>query len=265
MTLEDENVLSAVHSCLDALDIHGRSLDISECSPASLYKWMAEYPGRKLFAVIDQKALNDGFIEKSGLDRDGHPALQVVLIPDRNFDEKKNKLPDFVSILKCPITTLGLYSLISGRDSKEQSPSEKKEGLKFTAPEAKVMVVDDIPMNLKLAERLLARLEIKADLASSGQDALELLVKGQYDIIFMDHMMPGLDGIDTTRLIRRFHTRYNKTPIIALTANVMEDAKKMFIDEGMSDIIPKPIEVKTLNEKLLKWLPPEKIVPVNNP
>ncbi len=77
----------------------------------------------------------------------------------------------------------------------------------------------------------------------------------------MDHMMPGLDGIDTTRLIRRFHAKYTNTPIIALTANVMEDAKKMFLEEGMSDIIPKPIELKTLNEKLLQWLPPEKIIP----
>ena len=99
------------------------------------------------------------------------------------------------------------------------------------------------------------------DAVYDGQEALDYLVSERnYDIIFMDHMMPGLDGIDTTRLIKRFHPKYSGIPIIALTANVMEDAKKMFLDEGMSDIIPKPIEVQTLNEKLLKWLPPDKII-----
>ncbi len=265
MTIDDSNVFSALHTAFDALSLHVRSLDISECTPASLSKWISEYPGKKLIAAIDQKVYDAGFIEKSGLGRPGLDNVRVMLIPDSSFEDKKSDLPAYVSILKYPVTTIGISSLLTDSPAKERKSEEKTSEIRFIAPDAKIMVVDDIPMNLKLAERLLSRLQIKADLASSGQEALELLVKDQYDLIFMDHMMPGLDGIDTTRLIRRFHAKYNKTPIIALTANVMEDAKKMFIDEGMSDIIPKPIEVKTLHEKLLKWLPPEKIVRVNNP
>ncbi|MDE5699405.1 MAG: response regulator, partial [Lachnospiraceae bacterium] len=77
--------------------------------------------------------------------------------------------------------------------------------------------------------------------------------------ILMDHMMPGLDGIETTRIIRRFHSEYDAVPIIALTANVIGDVKTMFIKEGMNDFVAKPIEVRMLVNTIRKWLPKEKI------
>lgn len=94
---------------------------------------------------------------------------------------------------------------------------------------------------------------------TSGKEALKRIENEQYDIIFMDHMMPELDGVETTRLIRRFHPNYDNTPIIALTANAIEGAKGMFLSEGMQDIVTKPIEVRFLVMKLKQWLPPEKI------
>ncbi len=262
MSIQNNNVFTAVHESFDYFGVHTQTLDVSECSASWLSGWIDEHHERERFVVIDQKAYEAGFLEKAGLGDEPPSGYRIILISDTLAEDSKVALPNYIHVIKLPVTTVSLSAAIQGDFTHPVSRTpDKSNEYRFTAPDARIMVVDDIPMNLKLAERLLARLKIKTDLASSGQEALELLVKEQYDIIFMDHMMPGLDGIDTTRLIRRFHPKYNKTPIIALTANVMEDAKKMFLIEGMSDIIPKPIEVKTLNEKLLKWLPPEKIIP----
>ena len=83
--------------------------------------------------------------------------------------------------------------------------------------------------------------------------------KKHYDLIFMDHMMPELDGIETTRIIRRFHEEYDNVPIIALTANVMEESQAMFLVEGMNDFVAKPIELKVIVSKIRQWMPSKKI------
>ena len=81
----------------------------------------------------------------------------------------------------------------------------------------------------------------------------------RYDIIFMDHMMPEMDGIETTRVIRRLLGNNGQVPIVALTANAVEGTAEMFISEGMNDMVAKPIEMRVIVPKLQKWLPPEKI------
>lgn len=81
----------------------------------------------------------------------------------------------------------------------------------------------------------------------------------KYDLIFMDHMMPEIDGVETTRLIRRFHPEYDDVPIIALTANAVEGTKEMFLSEGMNDFVAKPIELRIITSKLKHWLPKDKI------
>ena len=100
---------------------------------------------------------------------------------------------------------------------------------------------------------------MKVEKATSGKQALEMIEKKHYDLIFMDHMMPELDGVETTRLIRRFHEDYNDVPIIALTANVMEEMQGMFLVEGMNDFVAKPIETKVIVAKIKQWLSPEKM------
>ncbi len=275
--IEDHNMFSSFHDAVDKLGMYTQAFDYSEISKASLLSWIDDHKALDKYVFFDDLSYEMGFFEKVGFDFEKHPEIKLIYLTEGKQEDKKvenseekpaenpTELPKGTIVVKSPITTISLATILEGVNESQaragKSKSEKQ--LSFTAPEAKIMVVDDIPMNLKLAERLLAKLQIKVDLASSGQECLEKLVKEDYDLIFMDHMMPGLDGIDTVRLIRRFHTRYNEVPIIALTANVMEDAKKMFLDEGMSDIIPKPIEVKVLHEKLLTWLPKDKIVPAN--
>ena len=90
-------------------------------------------------------------------------------------------------------------------------------------------------------------------------EAIDKLSSNMYDLIFMDHMMPVMDGIETTHIIRRMYPAYDEVPIIALTANALEQAKGMFLVEGMNDFVPKPIEFATILKVLRRWLPAEKI------
>jgi signal transduction histidine kinase/ActR/RegA family two-component response regulator len=132
--------------------------------------------------------------------------------------------------------------------------------VEFSAQGVKILVVDDIEINLELTEAMLGSFDIAVDLARGGEDALELTRTNSYDIIFMDHMMPGMDGIETTRRIRELKGPCAAVPIIALTANVINGAESMFLENQFNGFLAKPIEFASLNLCLRKWLPPEKIV-----
>ncbi|MCL1983576.1 MAG: ATP-binding protein [Clostridiales bacterium] len=133
----------------------------------------------------------------------------------------------------------------------------------FTAPEAKILVVDDIDINLTVAEALLSTFKIVPDLAISGSDAIELAGKNRYDIIFMDHMMPEMDGIEATQRIRGLEGPGSKVPIIALTANAISGVDQMFKDNHMDGFLPKPLEISALNACLKQWLPDSVIIAAN--
>ena len=126
----------------------------------------------------------------------------------------------------------------------------------FRAPEARVLIVDDIEINLMVASAMLEDYGIVADEASSGKEALRLASENAYDIIFMDHMMPEMDGVETTEHLRAMGGRMADLPVIALTANVISDAVKMFFANGFQGFIPKPISAEKLSACLLEWLPP---------
>jgi signal transduction histidine kinase/CheY-like chemotaxis protein len=128
-------------------------------------------------------------------------------------------------------------------------------------PGARVLVVDDLETNLMVAEGLMEDYGLTIDLCRGGLEAVDLVKSNEYDLVFMDHMMPGLDGIETTRIIRTMESRrYTNLPIIALTANAMHGAKEMFLDHGLNDFIPKPIDSARLEEVLLTWIPKDKQV-----
>jgi len=125
------------------------------------------------------------------------------------------------------------------------------------APEAKILVVDDNAINLNVACGLLQLCKITAETAASGKEAIEMVRNKQYDIVFMDQMMPEMDGIETTKIIREMGI---KIPIIALTANAIAGAKEEFLAAKMNDLLTKPIKKKLLNKLLIEWLPAEKII-----
>ncbi|MCL2603213.1 MAG: ATP-binding protein [Defluviitaleaceae bacterium] len=130
----------------------------------------------------------------------------------------------------------------------------------FRAPTAAVLVVDDNELNLTVAKGLLALLDIVIDTASSGKEALKRITEKDYDIVFMDHMMPEMDGIETTHEIRKMGGKYERQTVVALTANAIAGVKKMFLDNSFNDFISKPIEVQDLRKIIKTYLPPEKIL-----
>ncbi len=131
----------------------------------------------------------------------------------------------------------------------------------FTAPEARVLLVDDNKVNLKVAEGLLRPYKMSLEMADSGMMAIELVKNRSYDLIFMDHMMPQMDGVEATRVIRTMEDgRYRALPIVALSANAVRGAREMFLEAGMNDFVPKPIEMRVMDRVLRKWLPGDKIV-----
>lgn len=148
----------------------------------------------------------------------------------------------------------------------EYSKNKKAVELKqfvidFTAPEAKVLVVDDNKVNLRVATGLLKKFGIMPDLVDNGQDSVDMIRRQmQYDLVFMDHMMPEMDGIEAVKLIRAIGTPYtDKLPIVALSANAVKGMEAEFLVGGMNDFLPKPIDLAMLGGILKKWLPPELI------
>jgi PAS domain S-box-containing protein len=155
--------------------------------------------------------------------------------------------------------------IVAGNEEKVRHDEKEHMVQPIIAPEAKILVVDDNKFNLKVAGGLLNLSKIEPITASSGQEAIEMISQGDYDIVFMDHMMPEMDGVETTGAIRRLGGKYENLTIIALTANAVFGAKEMFLANGFNGFISKPIDIHELNEILKEWLPPDKIEPVTEP
>ena len=161
-------------------------------------------------------------------------------------------------VVKKPLFSYVLGSIFMGRELHEND-SAAFEDFNFIAPDARVLIVDDNEVNLTVAKGLLKPLKMKIETATSGKEAVYKISAKMYDLIFMDHMMPEIDGVEATRIIRRFHPEYSDVPIIALTANVVDGTREMFIEEEMNDLVAKPIDVKDITEKVRRWLPKNKI------
>ena len=130
----------------------------------------------------------------------------------------------------------------------------------LSAPQAKILVVDDNEYNLKVAHGLLNLFDIDAATVLSGAKAVEMVSQNDYDIVFMDHMMPEMDGIEAVAKIRELGEKYERLAIVALTANAIYGSREMFLANGFNDFISKPIDIKQLRDILNNWLPPEKII-----
>lgn len=118
-----------------------------------------------------------------------------------------------------------------------------------------ILIVDDNNVNLQIAKGLMQPYEIEIDIADSGRKAIEMVKEKHYDAIFMDHMMPELDGVDTTNMIRKMENGiYRDIPIIALTADAVSGTKEMLLASGMQDFLAKPIDKNELKEVIEKWL-----------
>ncbi|MBR6325855.1 MAG: response regulator, partial [Lachnospiraceae bacterium] len=137
---------------------------------------------------------------------------------------------------------------------------------KFTAPEARVLVVDDMPVNLMVFRGLLRRTEIQVDTAESGDEGIALFGSRPYDMIFLDHMMPDKDGIETLGEMKAVtDTPNTRTPVICLTANAISGMREMYISAGFDDYLTKPIDAERLELLLQQYLPGDKVTPAPDP
>lgn len=156
--------------------------------------------------------------------------------------------------------TITIPQKIVDRRSVSEMPelprTEQKISDMFTAPGVKVLIVDDNVINRKVARGFLKNYGFDLTEAESGSEAIELVRTAWYDIIFMDHMMPGMDGIEAAEIIRRDCGENGTAPVmIALTANAMEGMREHFLEHGFQDFIAKPLDRKELNDVLLRWVP----------
>lgn len=146
--------------------------------------------------------------------------------------------------------------------SRERAAKNDNSTVPFLAPSATVLVVDDTPLNRTVTLNLLAKFKIEGEAVESGYECLDKLKSGkQYDLILMDYMMEGIDGIETTRRIRGLDRYGRYVPIIAFTANDVEGVKEKYIAAGMNDCLFKPIYVESLGKILKSFLPQDKIMP----
>ena len=145
--------------------------------------------------------------------------------------------------------------------TEEQLPPEvRREAFRFRAPAARILLVDDIDINLQVAAYMLEPFDVMVDFASGGREAVERAGEHRYDMILMDHMMPEMDGMEATQAIRAMDGPTADVPIVALTANAVSGAMERFLVRGFNDFLSKPMDETALADCLLRWLPEEKII-----
>ena len=161
------------------------------------------------------------------------------------------------SVLSIPAHAVPVANVFNGESDRFSYSASEKLTVRFIAPNAKVLVVDDISTNLKVASGLLLPYKMDVDLCNCGLEAIKAIQSKKYDVVFMDHRMPGMDGVETTERIRAMG---ENVPIIALTANAVFGMRKMFLQNGFDDYLSKPIDIVQLNMILEEWIPKEKQV-----
>jgi len=152
-----------------------------------------------------------------------------------------------------------IIPIIPGNEENIRMNEDSKSTLTISAPDARILITDDNEFNLKVTSGLLNLMDIKAETAISGFAAIELIKQNDFDIVFMDHMMPEMDGIETVREIRKLGGKYEDLTIVALTANAIKGAREMFINNNFDDFLSKPIDTDELHEILRRYLPSEKV------
>ena len=164
-----------------------------------------------------------------------------------------------LSILAMPAHSISISNILNGVAESYPYKENIEAFAGFTAPEAKVLIVDDIKTNLKVAEGLLLPYKMEVDLCRSGMEAIRAVQKKHYDLVFMDHRMPEMDGVEAVDRIRKLDDDfYREMPIIALTANAIAGTEEMFLAAGFDGFLAKPIDTIKLAAILEKWIPAEK-------
>ncbi|MGN0674196.1 MAG: ATP-binding protein [Oscillospiraceae bacterium] len=182
---------------------------------------------------------------------------EIVVVQDR-LDAIE--LPPNMKCIFKPFYVMTAASIFNNEKLLANINERRNSNIRFVAPKARVLVVDDNIINLKVAVGLMRPYHMQVLTVDSGRAAISMLRSKDIDIVFMDHMMPEMDGIEATKEIRSMDGSYYKNlPIIALTANAVNGVRDMYIEAGLNDFIAKPIELSALDRVLKTWLPRELI------
>ncbi|MCM1045665.1 MAG: ATP-binding protein [Candidatus Gastranaerophilales bacterium] len=185
---------------------------------------------------------------------------QVCLVAVIGHNEEKYIGNENIRRVYKPFYVVSIVNVLNNNLSEQGRTYPVRPG-RFLAPDVHVLVVDDNIMNIKVIQGLLEKYYIRVTAALSGREALEKIESMDYDFVFMDHMMPEMDGIETLHHIRRkVGTYYSNVPVIALTANAVAGMREMFLSEGFADFVEKPVEISVIERVLKRNLPKEKII-----
>ncbi len=184
--------------------------------------------------------------------------LQVVVIAEREFMLSRDSR---LLVIHKPFFALSVVNLLNGEVKANGFGEAQAAGRRpFSCEGVRVLAVDDEEMNLVVAKGVLGSYGIQVDTCLSGKEAVERCASTPYDMVFLDHMMPGFDGVETLKQIREINNgEYQDLPVIALTANTISGAREMFRNEGFTEFIPKPIERTVLERVLHKVLPKDSV------
>ncbi|MEY8492459.1 response regulator [Lachnospiraceae bacterium 29-91] len=180
--------------------------------------------------------------------------IRVVVIAERDFMLHRDSR---LLVIHKPFSALSVVNLLNGEAKENGFEDAQAAGRRpFTCIGVRVLAVDDEEMNLVVAKGVLGSYGIQVDTCLSGREAVDRCSQDSYDIVFLDHMMPGFDGVETLQMIREIDNgAYQDLPVIALTANTISGAREMFRSEGFTEFIPKPIERSVLERVLRRVLP----------
>lgn len=212
----------------------------------------------KLYSAFDRLDLErTGTIEGSGLGLSISQRMLELMGSEIHVESTYGKGSTFSFAIKQGVsdpTPIGEFRpSIHEMKNQHQGPS-------FTAPTARLLIVDDTEMNLQVISGLLKRNRIGIDTAQSGAECISLFGINDYDMVFLDQRMPQMDGIETLKeLLTRYPDKVASTPVISLTANVLAGAKEQMIAAGFTDYLPKPVNHNSLEEVLRRYLPKEKL------
>lgn len=197
------------------------------------------------------------YIEHSDFFLSQEKNAEIVVVQDRlNAIE----MPDGVKCMYKPFYILSVGAIFNHESVVTNLGERRTPTTHFSASKARILIVDDNPINLKVAVGLMRPYHMQVITADSAKAAFSLLRSKDFHLVFMDHMMPEIDGVEATQIIRATEGEYYKNlPIIALTANAVSGARETFLEAGMNDFIAKPIELSALDRVLRTWLPKELI------
>lgn len=233
-----------IYNLVEGLGIQGYQAHNFE----ALLKLQRSYKLTHLFIAQAEYEENRAYYEELA------GTIRVVIIAEREFVLSSGSR---LLVVHKPFSALSVANLLNGEMGERRFAEAQAAGRKpFTCEGVRALAVDDEEMNLVVAKGVLGSYGMEVDTCLSGREAVALCSNVAYDIIFLDHMMPGFDGVETLKKIRELRDgMYQDLPVIALTANTVSGAREMFRSEGFTEFVPKPIERTVLERVLRKVLP----------